>query len=556
MKHSQAILILAFVAIMAFVGNRVNNDVWFLLGSGRYLEAFGIPHIEPFTLHDGFHFVMQQWLFALGLWQLYGIGGVYGLVAFSWVAGALLLLLYYRLQLRVTGGNESVSSLLTAVVLVFAGWIFITQRPQMASSLIFLVEICLLERQRARMARTLPVVFFVLSALLVNLHAAMWPLLLVFLLPYLLESLVGGRFRWCRQDFRWPPRELLLLLCVSLLGGFCNPYGLEAMAYAAHGYGSAEINALVGEMTPLSMKNLYVASPLFIVLAALGLYARRAVPLRYQLLALGTGMMALLSYRSFFLFLLFGTLGIGYMFRDWQEAPGTCTWPQLRRRGLLLFFLVAAMDLVVFLLARETVGAARQEAFFLLVALALLGVLVCAYRLYRERVRADVLASGEMRLTAALLAIFLLPLLALRWQPPHMIDRSVARSAELLLAAQQPSEIRLYTGYDDGDYMEYCGIPCYLDARAEVFLPQLNHQKNVLREYIDLRYGLLDYREFQRRYSFTHFLTTDDELLYTYLAADPDYVLLYDSEEDDSLSEAEQQEEKHVRLYAYRPAAQ
>ncbi|MCI6751789.1 MAG: hypothetical protein MR585_01910, partial [Selenomonas bovis] len=147
-------------------------------------------------------------------------------------------------------------------------------------------------------------------------------------------------------------------------------------------------------------------------------------------------------------------------------------------------------------------------------------------------------------------------LLALRWQPPHMIDRSVARSAELLLAAQQPSEIRLYTGYDDGDYMEYCGIPCYLDARAEVFLPQLNHQKNVLREYIDLRYGLLDYREFQRRYSFTHFLTTDDELLYTYLAADPDYVLLYDSAEDDSLSEVQQQEKKRVRLYAYRPAAQ
>ena len=27
-----------------FVGNSINNDVWFLLNSGRYVETYGIPH--------------------------------------------------------------------------------------------------------------------------------------------------------------------------------------------------------------------------------------------------------------------------------------------------------------------------------------------------------------------------------------------------------------------------------------------------------------------------------------------------------------------------------
>ena len=35
MKRAQVILILAFIAIMAFEGNFVDNDVWFLLSDGR-----------------------------------------------------------------------------------------------------------------------------------------------------------------------------------------------------------------------------------------------------------------------------------------------------------------------------------------------------------------------------------------------------------------------------------------------------------------------------------------------------------------------------------------
>lgn len=556
MKHAQVILILAFIVIMAFEEKLVDNDVWFLLNDGRYVASFGIPHFEPFTLHEGFHFLMQQWLFALGLWQLYCMGGVYGLVFFSWAAGAALLLLYYRLQMRVTGGNESVSSLLTAVVMFFACWLYITQRPQVASALIFLIEIYLLERQRARMARTLPAAFFVLSALLINLHAAMWPLLFVFLLPYLLESLVGGRFRWCRQEFRWPLRQWLLLIAVSLLAGLCNPYGTEAMIYTAHSYGSAEINAIVGEMLPLSLKYVATGLPLLLILISAGFYTRKALPLRYQLLALGTGVMALQANRSFFLFLLFGTLGIGYLFRDWQEQQRSSTWPQVRRWGLLLFCLATGMDLMIFFKMRETASVVRQEVFFLLAVVSLLFVLLCAVQLFRRRAQAAALASSNLRLTTAILAFFLLPLFALKWQPPQMVSPALARSADILLAEEQPSALRLYTGYDEGNYMEFRGIPSYLDTRAEVFLPALNWQEDVLKEYLDLIYGRLDYREFQQRNHFTHLLTTEDDLLYTYLAADPDYVLLYDSAEDDSLSEVQQQEKKRIRLYAYRPAAQ
>ena len=81
-----------------FVGNSINNDVWFLLNSGRYVETYGIPHVEPFTVHENLHFVMQQWLFALMLWKIYAAWGLSGLIVFQWAAGAVLLYVFFKLN--------------------------------------------------------------------------------------------------------------------------------------------------------------------------------------------------------------------------------------------------------------------------------------------------------------------------------------------------------------------------------------------------------------------------------------------------------------------------
>lgn len=61
------------------------------------MENYGIPHTKPFTIHEGFHFVMQQWLFALGIWKIYEIGQMQGMILFNWMMGGLLLFGYYRI---------------------------------------------------------------------------------------------------------------------------------------------------------------------------------------------------------------------------------------------------------------------------------------------------------------------------------------------------------------------------------------------------------------------------------------------------------------------------
>ena len=47
-------------------------------------------------------------------------------------------------------------------------------------------------------------------------------------------------------------------------------------------------------------------------------------------------------------------------------------------------------------------------------------------------------------------------------------------------------DIKLFTGYNDGAYMEYRGYKCYIDPRAEVFLKNNNHVEDIINEYYDL----------------------------------------------------------------------
>ena len=56
------LFILVPVSFSFFVAKFADNDFWFLINTGRYILNHGFPVIEPFTIHQGLSFVVQQWL--------------------------------------------------------------------------------------------------------------------------------------------------------------------------------------------------------------------------------------------------------------------------------------------------------------------------------------------------------------------------------------------------------------------------------------------------------------------------------------------------------------
>ncbi|MGM9581099.1 MAG: hypothetical protein ACI3U2_07695 [Anaerovibrio sp.] len=517
------------------LGNAINNDVWFMLNVGRYIEAHGIPHVEPFTIHEGLHLVVQQWLFALALWKLYAFGGLTWLVVFTWVAGIVLICVFFRLAYLVSKRNFELSAILTFFVGRFICTGFVCQRPQVVSSLIFLIEIYLLEYYSKKQSRWIFLLFPLLSILLINLHAAMWPMAFVFLLPYLIEAVVCRNVDFLGKcNVAWTWQKLSLLGTAMFFAAFLNPNGIEAITYTYYSYGVLDIKILVAEMDTLSIYDLF-GIPFISMIIVTSIYSRNKVPLHYILLTAGTALMSMMAVRSLFLYFLFGFLGIAYVYRDWKGLNVKLSYDEksVCIRYIMLLALSSVSILTLWknrLFLKECIeGRYWGGTLVIVVICALLLMAVIAF-LWRRKFS----ELGSLGLIMAAFSLALVAVIPIKCQmlnvPP--VQKSWEDCVQILLDSAPPEQLSVWTGYGEGGgYFEFHGIPCYLDARAEVFLPAINHKENILHEYVLLRKGLLDYREHLQKYSFTHIFVSSFDPLYEYLLHDSDYVLLYDSDE-------------------------
>lgn len=465
-KKNRLILLLVFLPCL-ILSLHLNNDIWFLLNSGRYVLQHGIPTIEPFTLHQNFSFVMQQWLSAIIFWAIYSKLGAFGVYALIFLLYCAIVAVICALSWHISGGNLAatfLASLLSSAMLAMV----MATRPTSFTLLILICELYLTERfissSKIKFLLPLPV----LSALLVNLHAAMWPVQFVLLLPYMIDAF---RFKlWVFQGQGYPKRYFFPAIALMVAAGFLNPYGWSAMTYLFRSYGYQEISFLVTEMQPPNISDatgLVIFGALFLVLAFYLLKKERNTKLRYALLTLGTTVLMLSATRSAAFFAICGFFPLAYLMRD-------VTLPNSKissKKGVLKLRII------------------------LIALLALVASGVTAWQINTS--------SKEKQL-------------------PEVAD------AVDYLVEQEPREnMRLYVGYNDGGYAEFMGLKPYIDPRAEVFVKANNNTYDVMKEYYQMLNGQTYYKTLLDKYQFTHILVCKEEILYVYLPHDPDYERVY-----------------------------
>lgn len=472
-KNGRRLLcLLLFIPCFFTLVKSLDNDIWFLLNHGRYVLANGIPHIEPFTIHEGFKFVMQQWLSAVMFWLAYTTLGDIGVKLIVLVCYILLVFIIYKICLMISDDNFLVSffaTFLVSVVFVF----FMVTRPYVFSSLIFAGEFFLLESYRKKGKRGYLLFLPLLSALLINLHAAMWPMMFIFIAPYAVESfrMKIGRFTNPGAEKTW----LFLSIAISVAAGFLNPYGLDAMLYLTKSYGYEQIGVTVSEMRPVNINTPFgkiVLLCLLIVPLVYVLYKKGKLNLRYILLALGTGYMVMSSYRNLFMFALCAYFPLSAYLKDWQPCIKTefDSKKTLRIRALLIILIVA------------------------LVPLAFYG----GYEAEQPRTEKYILLN---------------------------------KAIDQILEDTPAEKVVLYTGYNSGGMAEFRGLRTYMDARAEVFVKKNNGKADISEEYTNMQLGLVHYKMVLNQYDFTHFIVDKKDFLHVYLPQDGDYKLYYANEQ-------------------------
>lgn len=458
----------------------IDNDFWFLLNHGRYVLEHGFPTVEPFTIHTGLDFVMQQWLSAVIFDLVYASFGTIGIKLLVFICYLLSIAIFYKLCMRLSKNFFFLSYLLTIVFSLLISY-FMVERPFLFMTLILLSEVFVLEQYAGnpdkRNTYKLVIALPILSMLLVSIQASMWLMLFVLMLPYIVGAFHFKIGALCGENL--PKKPIFITVVLMAVAGFINPYGFNAMTYLLRSYGVKEINSLVREMFPTTVTSelgIIIFAMIVMIFLAYVLYRSDAMPVRYLFLILGTAYLGLSSYRGFIFFIICGIFPLASHFKNFKipEFSGSNSPRTLKIRKLLVTLVVIALICLV------VVGGSQYK---------------------------NMSSSLSNR---------------------DLLNAAVA----VVKQDQGKGNIILYTGYNDGNLAEYNGIPAYLDTRAEVFLKSNNHKEDILKEYYELQTGTLHYKMFVEKYHFTHLILNKNaiEILKTYLAQDPDYKMIYSNE--------------------------
>lgn len=454
-----------------------DSDFYFLAGTGRYiLENREVPTVNPFVIHENFGMIVQQWLASVANYILFDLFGIWGLEVYC----ALIFLLLQFVIYLYSSFFTNVRSLKMAALIVSDMILvrFMTSRPSAVTILVLLTELCILEfcekKKNWKNLWILPV----LSLFEINFHATFWPIQFILMLPYAVPDLRGilfkkESFKKLSEFFR-EKKAVWGIMLPMFLAGFLNPNGIRGMAYLFLSYQSANLQHRISEMQKpclLSYTGFFIAGS--IVLSAVYLYVYRKEPdIKLVYMQFGTLLLACMHERNFW-FLLPG--GIPVLCRIMNEYFDR----KESRRTLSL------------------------KKLFCVIALQGTGLLLLLWILGSLESNSDVNADSYR--TPNLAADYL-----------EQFDRE---------------QIKLYTEFGNGAFMEWKGYKVYIDARPELYQKKINQQEDIYSESIKLTSGEADMGIFLKEYDFTHLITGVHSKLDIFLGFQEDYEKVLEAEE-------------------------
>lgn len=431
------LLIIPFL-IYLFIDFKLDNDFWFLINTGKTIIKEGFINLETFTIHSELFFIPQQWLTDIifyFIYQNFHIHGMYYLIIFC---NILILYLSYKLCYIVSNSRKK-SIIITIIMDIFLITTrIISTRPQVFDIIVFLLELLLIESYILKNNKKYLYLIPLLSIFLINAHASMWLMLFVIMVPYFIEYIVLKYKK--KTTFNIKP--LLIIFIISLLVGFINPYGLEAIKYLFNSFGVSKINALVNEMKPVDITKMFgLIVYIFVFLMLYSFYRNKGNnKIRYFLLSIGIIYLSLNHYKALLYLAILFPLIFGYNFQSKSNETNVKVF--LYEKIIYIILIVLSMFLIV---TKSTLS--------------------------------DDVSIKEFA---------------------NYLDNYATK------------DIKLFTDYNNGGYMEYRGYKCYIDPRAEVFLKSNNHKEDIFDEYFNLENNDLEIKEFLNKYNFDYLLVNEE----------------------------------------------
>ena len=390
------------------------------------------------------------------------------------MSGAIAAVFFHNLLKE--KNNLILSFVISMIAMHLAGSVF-AARNQIFSFLIFELEIYgligLLEQGKKRYFWFLILVAF----LLVLFHDTFYLLYFLLAMPYLGDFILSKLFHIENlhkfensnlQNIKY----LIILLVLSVPIGFCTP--IFASTYTnlincMNGVSATFIN----ELKPVNIiQDTNLLTITFLVIGMIG-FTKTKFKIKDILFVLGLLLFAMMAGRNvYFLYLI----------------------------GLIYFtnMLTACMNTYI--------GEERVETFWGIIEKSTFVIVV----------------------TTCFIAIVSIKNLIYQFVKEYVNDIYYPKQAtEWILKNADYENMRIWTHFNWGSYLELNGIKVFLDSRSGMYTEQENKGCNVLSDWLLVENGNSDYKEIFEKYQITHVLVENSSNLNRSLSEDSHYQVIY-----------------------------
>lgn len=263
-------------------------------------------------------------------------------------------------------------------------------------------------------------------------------------------------------------KPIIIVTIMMFLTGFINPYGLKGVTYLFNSYGIKEINNFIIEMQPSSIKN-SLATYIYIFLIIVSYYINKEKKINLR-----------------YLLLILGTTLLTLM-----HIKGTMY--------LLLASVLVICDNFKYYFNEEKTLSSKKNNYLTIVCIILFIVVISVSNINKKY---------------------------------YKEEDSKLYEISNILKEDKNTNLKIYTSYNDGGYIEYMGFKSYIDPRAEVFIKKGNKQEDIFKEYYNLQYGQINCKVFLDKYNFDYLVINSYDILNTYIDDYNEYTMLYNKNDE------------------------
>ena len=185
--------VLAIILIVIFAisisPKSLQNDTFYTVTIGKLISENGIDGQEHFSWHEGLPYEYPHWLYDLGMYKIFELGGWDAIYISTCIFAAILGICIFISNSRLT--KNSILSFFVTIAVLYLMKSYIAARAQLVTFILFIIFLYNIEQFLQNRKIINAVMLLLIQTIIANLHVAVWPFTFVLYLPYVAEYLIA-----------------------------------------------------------------------------------------------------------------------------------------------------------------------------------------------------------------------------------------------------------------------------------------------------------------------------------------------------------------------------